>query len=432
MKRSPMDGIYYGWKVVAVLGVFSAMTVAMAGPNIAIFIAPMSRDLGWSPSAFGWAQFARLEAVIFAGPVIGRWLDRRGPRAPVVTVAAVGGALVLSLAYIRSEWQLVLVFLATGLLGMGRVVDLFVQAPVAKWFVWRRGQAMGLAMAGIPLGVAIFYPVSQLAIDTIGWRHAWQVFGVGGAFVVVPLAFAVLRRQPEDMGLTPDGEKAPPGEADRGAIKPERSFTRAQAMRTRSFWLFIAGFTAFTYGWSSLSMFRVPHFIERGLDPTLVALTISLDAVVAMAASVGLGRLLDKIRPYHIMLVGLAGLTCSAAAAIVVNNVFWLLVANIGYGFGFQTGHVALNVLWARRFGRRHLGEIQGAALPLTMGIGAMAFPVTGYIRQATGAYTPAWVGAIACFALAALLLLAARPGEIRDEMGVSWLAGTSATEEGN
>jgi MFS family permease len=84
--------------------VFTAMVVGLAGPNIAIFIAPMTDELGWSPAAFGWAQFGRLEAVIVAGPVIGRVLDRYGPRYPVAIAGVAASGLVVSLAYVHEEW----------------------------------------------------------------------------------------------------------------------------------------------------------------------------------------------------------------------------------------------------------------------------------------------------------------------------------------
>ena len=82
----------------------------------------------------------------------------------------------------------------------------------------------------------------------------------------------------------------------------------------------------------------------------------------------------------------------------------------IGYGFGFQTGHVAQNVMWADYFGRAHLGSIRGIALPITIGLGAIAFPVTGTIREVAGVYTPAWVIALAALAIAAAILVAVRP----------------------
>jgi NAD/NADP transhydrogenase beta subunit len=71
-QRRGEGGLFYGWAVVGALVVITAMVVGLAGANIAVFIEPMTRELGWSPAAFGWAQMARLETVIIAGPVLGR------------------------------------------------------------------------------------------------------------------------------------------------------------------------------------------------------------------------------------------------------------------------------------------------------------------------------------------------------------------------
>jgi hypothetical protein len=66
---------------------------------------------------------------------------------------------------------------------------------------------------------------------------------------------------------------------------------------------------------------------------------------------------------------------------------------------------VAQNLMWADYYGRRHLGEIRGLTLPLTFGLGAAAFPVTGIIRNLTGTYTPAWVAAGGALVLASATL---------------------------
>lgn len=405
--------MFYGWVIVAVLALFSLMAVGLAGPNIAIFIGPMSEDLGWSPATFGWAQLARLESVIIAGPLIGRALDRFGPRYIFAAVGLITSALVISMSYINSEWQLIAIFAVSGLLGMGPTADLFVNAPVAKWFVRRRGLAMGIALSGTPLGVAIFYPLSQFTIDAIGWREAWRVFGIAGAVIIVPAALLLLRRQPEDIGMLPDGDEPCPSAAENTREVEsfnEVSWTRSEAIHHPSFWLMITGFTLFTYGWSTITIFRVPHFIERGLDPTLVVFAIAVDALVAIVVSISLGRLTKRIAPRYLLAIGGGGLIVSASSLIIVNNVALLFAANIGYGFGFQTGHVAQNLMWANYFGRQHLGEIRGLTLPLTFGVGAAAFPITGLIRESTGVYTPAWVTAIIILVIAAGLLGSIRP----------------------
>ena len=326
------------------------------------------------------AQFARMEAVIIEGPVIGRLIDRYGSRVLVGVAALVTSGLVISLAFIHAEWHLMTVFVMTGLFGMGRVADVYVSPPVARWFVRRRPRAMGIALAGTPIGIVVFYPHSQFLIDRIGWRDTWLVLGIAGLVVVVPLALAVLRRGPEDLGLLPDGDMPASTEEDAVAAvaEPDHPWTRAQAVRTPAFWLMVAGFSSFTFGWSTFTIFRVPHFVKRGLDPTLVAFTIAADAVVAVAVSVLLGWRLERIPPRFGMFFGLSGLAGYGVGLIFVDNIPLLFIANIGYGFDFQTGHVAQNVMWASYFGRANLGSIRGLALPITASLDATTFPIGG------------------------------------------------------
>ena len=88
---------------------------------------------------------------------------------------------------------------------------------------------------------------------------------------------------------------------------------------------------AVTYGWSTITIFRVPHFVERGLDPTLVAFAIAADAIVTIVVSVSLGRLSERVAPRYILVLGVGGLLVSAGSLIVVDNVALLFVANFGY-----------------------------------------------------------------------------------------------------
>lgn len=407
-------GGYYGWVIVGVLGAFSGISVSLAGPNLAVFIKPMQEDLGWSASVFGWAQFARLVTVFVAGPIIGRLLDRHGPRVPVAVASAVAAGTVVTLATIHNEWQLIALFILTGLLGMGRAVDLYVSPSVSKWFVRGRGRAMSMAFIGTPVGIMVFYPGSQLLIESVGWRNAWLIFGVGGGLVLVPMALLFLRRQPEDMGLAPDGDPLiPTAEADDVPeldAASEVSWTRAEALRNRTFWLMVAGFSLYTFAWSTLTIFRVPHYIERGMGPFLVTLAVATDSVVAIAVSLVLGRLLGRVVPAHVMMaIGIAGLMVSAIGAVVVHSALWMFISTIGFGFGIQVGNITQNVMWADYFGRRNLGAIRGLTLPLTLGLGALAFPLTGIIRDAAGTYTPAWFMAMAGLIGAAAILVPLR-----------------------
>ncbi len=413
---TPRGKPFYGWTITGVLGVFGTVGVGLAGANFALFIVPISDELGWSSSTFGWAFFLRFLMILAAGPLIGRLIDLRGPRMPVVGGLLVTGGAVLWLSRIAEAWELMAAFMIIGLVGMGRANDLQAGASIAKWFVRRRGLAMGIALGGTPLGVALYYPVTQLLIDGIGWRDALTVLAVSGVAIAAPLGL-LLRRQPEDSGLLPDGDAPSSGAETDGAHSAgrtpsaaERSFTRREAMRTGRFWLMLAGFTAMTYGFFALAIFRVPHFVERGLDPTLVAAAIALDAVIAVVASVLLGRVLDRAPLRAVLVGGIAVGAFCAVGLVLAGGVFLLFAANICYALGFQSTHVAQSVMWADHFGRRHQGDLRGFTILVTVGVGALAYPVTGYLRDVAGVYTPAWFVAIALFIAAAALLMAVRP----------------------
>ncbi|MEK9660071.1 MAG: hypothetical protein VW450_09040, partial [Chloroflexota bacterium] len=97
-------------------------------------------------------------------------------------------------------------------------------------------------------------------------------------------------------------------------------------------------------------------------------------------------------------LIAVVGLLAAGALA-------WVFVVNIGYAIGFQTTQVAGAELWAHRYGHAHLGAIRGLSLPISVAIGALAFPVTGMLRDGMGSYAPAWWVAGVAFVLGGTLL---------------------------
>ena len=132
MRRpSSRSAPFYGWIIAGVLGLFGAVGVGL-GVNFALFIEPISRDLGWSASTFGWALSLRMLMLLAAGPAIGRIIDVRGPRIPVIGGVLVAGALTLWLSRLAEPWELILVFILMGLVGMGRANDLQASASIAN------------------------------------------------------------------------------------------------------------------------------------------------------------------------------------------------------------------------------------------------------------------------------------------------------------
>jgi len=70
-------------------------------------------------------------------------------------------------------------------------------ADTSLWFVRRRGIAVAICASGNYLAGAVWPPVLQHYVDTIGWRAAFTGIGIFCAATMIPLAFALRRKPPE-------------------------------------------------------------------------------------------------------------------------------------------------------------------------------------------------------------------------------------------
>ena len=215
-------GLFYGWTIVGAFFFLNLVGQASGSLNFGLFVLPMSEELGLSRQLIGWAQTMRLWASGLGGVILGRWLDRYGPRGPmlVAIVVAVGGLLLLAGAH--SAGALFGVMLALGASGWTTPGGgaLIATVPVAKWFVRMRGRATGIVQIGLGIGGVVFLPLTQVLINHYGWRMTWVVLAWISA-ATLPLVL-LLRRQPSDLGLLPDGAAAadPAAAADRAAADP--------------------------------------------------------------------------------------------------------------------------------------------------------------------------------------------------------------------
>ena len=404
---------YYGWVVVAGMALVGMAITLMLGANVGVFIRPMGDDLGIGSTPFGLAQTARLLAFAASGLVVGRLLDRFGARVPMAAAGAALGAAVAALGAVREGWQVVALFAAVRVIGFQSGQALYTTVPIASWFALRRGKAMAFAFSGVPVGIGVSGPLTQALIEWVGWRSAWVILGAGGGAVIVLAALLLVRRRPEDMGLEIDGGAlgdASAAAAGRTSAAGEYSWTRQEAMRTRAFWTLAVAFGLFMFGTTSLSVFRVDFFVERGLSPTVAAWSLMADAAASTAVAVTAGLFLDRFSLRGIAACGFGVLAASYVVTMTTANAAQMTAAMLLFGLGIATGMVVQNAIWPAYFGRAHLGAIRGSAMPVTLAFSALGAPIAGLTRDYAGGYYAAWWTAIALFIAAAVLILATPP----------------------
>src|SRR5258708_6798655 len=169
---------------------------------------PIVTEFGWERGVTAGAfSFGFLVSAAMS-PLIGRMMDRFGPRAVMeLGVLLMGGGMLLA-PLTTQPWHL---YLTIGVLVGGGSVCLGYSGQslfLPNWFVRPRGLAMGCAFAGVGVGAIIMLPWVQLMIERAGWRTACTAMGILVLVALAPISL-LLRKRPQDMGLEPDGDATP-------------------------------------------------------------------------------------------------------------------------------------------------------------------------------------------------------------------------------
>ena len=421
--EAPAGRIYYGWVIVASFFLLNIAGQASGTLNFGLFVIPISEELGLSRQTIGWAQTSRLWAGGLSGVAIGWWLDRYGPRVPVLVAIVVATVGLLVLARAQSAAVLFGVLLALGASGWTAAGGgaLFATVPVAKWFIRLRGRATGMVQLGLGVGGAVFLPLTQVLISNHGWRSAWVTLAWLSA-AMLPLVL-LLRRQPGDLGLEPDGgpgrtsrrrRRSPARSAAEAAPAPPaaaHAWTLRAAARTATMWQLSGAFAILGCLLGAASVHRVPHWVELGFSPGTVAFAFGIDAATATFTALAAGFLVERLQP---RIVGAAscGLFCAALLLMVLGRAWppLLFSSTVLFGAGVGLNMVVQGVIWAHYYGWRFVGTIRGVVLPLIVLAGGLSAPLAGALRDASGSYRVSWLAALVLCAVAGVLIFSALP----------------------
>lgn len=408
-----MRSIYYGWIIVGALFVVNFAIQATGMFNLGLFVIPICRDLGISRSQFGWLATVRSLSGGVSVLLLGRLVDRFGSRLLIPCSAVVTGLCMMGIGASIHILSLLLLFSMIGFAGLSAGGGgIFTMVPVAKWFVRRRGLAMGISTLGTGVGAVTFVPVTQFLIDGFGWRLAWVILAIIMMILTIPVASIIIRRQPEDINLLPDGARETVGVTRAESIKVDEAvWTVKDAIRTRAFWLINAALLL--WGMSNGgAIHRIAFWIGLGFDARLVSFVFTIDAIGFTIMIFVAGILLDRFQPRFVQAGAFALIMCSAILMVFASNTFHMLLSVIFFGLAAGTTVVSQTYLWAYYYGRAFLGAIRGVTLPFFLAATAIGAPLTGYIFDYTGSYKPAWKLFIGVYFAGLLCILAAKPPE--------------------
>jgi MFS family permease len=325
----PIKGlpIHYGWVILAAGTLGSFMTLPGQTAGVSVFFHPITQELGISRTWASAAYSVGTLAGILPAPIVGRWIDKRGPR---VAASLIAVALALACAYmalVRSELMLLIGFAllrGTAISGLslvsGHVVNL--------WFVQRRGIAAAAASLGVAAGSMVFPPLIDLLIAQHGWRGAYVALSLLIAVTILPVAALLFRGRPELFGLRPDAGMEPVA----GRALEEPSFTRKQALGTRAFWLLSTmGFLTNAIG-TALLLNHFSIMQSAGIERGAALVLLSALAAIQVAATLGTGVLVDRYEPRRLVPLSMAALTVASLMPVVESGVAvsWIYALCVG------------------------------------------------------------------------------------------------------
>ena len=420
--RDERPRIYFGWWLVG--AAFVAQLIAVGAQNYVFgaFQTPMTTELDWSSSQYVAARTMGMALFALTGLLIGTYVDRNGGRRLMRIGAVILGVAMLGQSFVQELWQWWLlngVILTSGAAMTGNLV---VNVTVAKWFVELRGRASGIASMGVSFAGISITPFATLLIDEVGWREAWRWLALGAVLILIPVSF-LMRRTPEDHGLYPDGksaEEVASGGGARAADDYATSMTRAQAVRTRSFYLIVSAFGLGVLSVGVILINAIPYMEDAGYSRTTAALMITVVSIPAMLTKPVWGYLIDRVDAKQMSMVGfvVSGISLMflvasvrAQADLLVYTAFFAL----GVGWG---GLIPLQeVVWASFYGRRYLGAVRSAGMPFSLLLSASGPLLAAAYFDRVGNYDGAFL-AVAAAALAGAVLLGLASKPSRPEAG--------------
>ena len=356
----------------------------------------MEADLGWSRSLLSTGATLALVAMAAGNLFGGMLVDRYGPRKLLAYGLLALGAGMLGVAFTHSAWLYVLMYGTFAGLGFGLIASSVVSAAVARFFVEKRGFALGIASAGGPVGQMVLIPLAGILLTTLGWRALFAIAG-GMALALAPLASWLLRPADRPVG---GGPSRPSIGADFGYL-----------MRSPVFHLLFWGF--FICGFTSIGVIEthfVPYAVLCGFSPTTSANAFGFLSVLNLAGILLAGWLADRMNRVLLLaaIYAARGLTFVLLLGIADDTAMLFAFSGLYGLFDYASVPVVASLV-ASHLGMRVMGFSMGLiamAHQLGAAFGAIG---GGVVFDTYNSYTGLWVMSLVLALLAALLSIGIR-----------------------
>ena len=404
--------IFYGYWILAACFLLNLISAGCGPISFSFFVTSLEKALGWNRTEIMTAFTIFFICSAISAPFAGRLVHRFGGR-KVMSLGALSATIGYTLiSQMSSLWQYYIgyAFIGLGVAALGPVTTSLI---VSNWFSRRRGMAIGIMSMGAGTAGTVFTPlVIVYLIPNIGWSSTFVTFAIITGGLAIPLILLVIRSEPSNMGLLPDGKKTPAITDINGMILPStRGLTMKMALSTQAFWL-MAVAIFFIFSHMGVMQNQVPHLEDLGFTAGIVASTMSIISILSIVGTFVFGWLCDRL---SVKLVGVIGAILISVSIVLLISIkadspgwlIWTYSTLLGLGIG--SWMPVMSMLVSTNFGMVAYGTIFGA-LNFFQSIGAAMGPIiSGYLYDKMNTYQWAFTIIAILVVLAIPLILAIR-----------------------
>ena len=414
--RPPLSlPFHYSWMVLSIC-FLTTLTGAGVRSSPSVLIHPLELEFGWSRALIASAISMNLLLFGIAAPVSGWLLDRYGPRKVMMGSLALLILGVSGTMAMKQFWQFFLVWGIIVGIGAGGVGSVLTATVGTRWFVAKRGLALGILGSASSTGQLIFLPLFMVMITYAGWRMGSMVLIIV-AVVLLPVIFLFMRDDPSQVGLEAYGAGQPGvgtsvnAASLRGARSANATITLREVFSTSTFWLLAGSF--FICGGTAnglIGTHLIPHEIDHGIPQVMAASVVGIMGGFNFAGTVLSGWMTDKVQPKKWLAMVFAMRGVSLLILPFVQDYKGLFLFAVIYGLDWFATVPPVMTITADTFGKQNIGKIYGWIF-MSHQIGAAIMAASaGMLRTWLGDYQLAFLSGGVIAMIAAGLALQIKP----------------------
>ncbi|MGW5440779.1 MFS transporter [Nocardia asteroides] len=360
-----------------------------------VLLGSIATDTEWSATALTAVFSAGQLLTALTGILVGRRLDRPGPR----TVMTAGSALAVAALIIVATAQTLTAFLlgwALAGISMGAVLYPPAFAALTRWYGPDRVKALTVLTLAGGLASTVFAPLTAALATSFDWRATYLILAAILALVTIPGHWFGLR-----LAWPPRPEEGP----EHAHLSNPGTIARSRAFITLAFALSVTGFASF-----AVVVTLVPLMTERGISTTTAALALGLGGLGQVVSRIGYSAFADRTSVRTRTAIILAAIAATTMLLGIFTTAAALTVAAILSGMARGVFTLLQATAITDRWGSAHYGQLTGlVSAPMTITVASAPFVATALAAN-LGGYPATFLILGTAAALAAALSLTTIP----------------------